>query len=118
MALEVSILGWDSLYTVFRDSEYDYLRDTFRVGDDPLGFLRTYVEQAPQMALHTSTHPPGSVLFLWAVERSIGPGAVTTSWAAIILSAAITLAAYWLGPLSSGGVSIVVNSAWNGHCTP
>lgn len=97
VALEVSILGWDSLYTVFRDSEYDYLRDTFRVGDDPLGFLRTYVEQAPQMALHTSTHPPGSVLLLWAVERSIGPGAVTTTWAAIILSAAITLAAYWLG---------------------
>jgi hypothetical protein len=102
VALEVSILGWDSLYTVFRDSEYDYLRDTFRVGADPLGFLRTYVEQAPQMALHTSTHPPGSVLLLWAVEGAIGPGAVTTSWAAIVLSALIVLAAYWLG-LRIGG---------------
>jgi hypothetical protein len=97
VVLEVSILGSDSLYVVFRDSPYDYLRDTFRVGNDPLGFMRTYVAQAPQMALHTSTHPPGSVLFLWAVEQSLGPGAITTSWAAIILSALIVLAAYWLG---------------------
>jgi hypothetical protein len=107
VALEVTILGWDALYSVFRDSEYDYLRDTFRVGDDPLGFLRTYVDQAPQMALHTSTHPPGSVLFLWAVEQSISPGAVATSWAAIIFSSLIVLAAYWLG-MRLGGPRIAL----------
>jgi hypothetical protein len=97
VALEAAVLGWDSLYAVFRDSPYDYQRDTGLVGGDPLGFLRRYVELAPTMALHNSNHPPGSVLLLWGVEGLFGPGAVATSWAAILLSALAAAAALWLG---------------------
>ena len=97
VALEVSVLGWDSLYTLFRDSPYDYVRDTVRVGNDPLGFLRHYVALIPQLALHGKNHPPGSVLLLWLVERIAGPGPIATSWAAILLSALLPLAAFWLG---------------------
>ena len=97
VALEGSVLGWDALYAVFRDSPYDYLRDTARVGNDPLGFVGHYVALAPQLALHSSTHPPGSVLLLWLVECIAGPGPVATSWAAILLSALLPLAAFWLG---------------------
>jgi hypothetical protein len=97
VALETAILGWDSLYQVFRESPYDYLRDTWRVGGDPVGFLGRYVAETPTMALHTSTHPPGSVLLLWAVEQIAGPGYLATSWAAIVLSALGVAAALWLG---------------------
>jgi hypothetical protein len=97
VALEAAVLGWDALYALFRDSPYEYQRDTYLVGSDPIGFLRRYVELAPTMALHTSTHPPGSVLLLWAVEGLFGPGAVATSWTAILLSALAALAAIWLG---------------------
>ncbi|PDV96923.1 glycosyltransferase family 39 protein [Candidatus Chloroploca asiatica] len=97
VALEVTVLGHDSLYEVFRDSEYDYQQDTWRVTGDPIGFLGRYVEEAPDMALHNSNHPPGSVLLLWGVEQIFGPGAVATSWLAIILSALSAAAALWLG---------------------
>jgi len=107
VALEVAVLGWDSLYAVFRDSPYDYQRDTWRVGGDPLGFLRHYVETAPSMALHNSNHPPGSILLLWAVEGMFGPGAVATSWAAIVLSALAAAAALWLG-WRLGGARVAV----------
>lgn len=97
VALEVSVFGWDALYGTFRDSPYEYLRDTARVAGDPLGFLRHYVDLAPTFALHSSTHPPGSVLLLWLIERVAGSGAVATSWTAILLSALLPLAAFWLG---------------------
>lgn len=97
VALEAAVLGWESIYAVFRDNPYEYLADVPRVGDDPLGFVARYSDIAGELALHTRTHPPGAVLLLWAVERLVGPGPEIASWAAILLSALSALAALWLG---------------------
>ncbi|HMQ30114.1 MAG TPA: hypothetical protein PKD53_05270 [Chloroflexaceae bacterium] len=97
VALKGSVRGWGSLFATFTDNPYEYISDVPRVGDDPLGFLRSYVAIAPGLSLHGSTHPPGNALLLWAVERVFGPGPVPASLVAIALSGALPLAALWLG---------------------
>jgi hypothetical protein len=95
--LKSSVRGWESLFTTFTANPYEYIADVPRVGDDPLGFLRSFVAIKDDLALHSSTHPPGSILLLWAVERLLGPSPVTASWVAIGLSALGALAAFWGG---------------------
>lgn len=46
----------------------EYLADVPSVGNDPLGFLRTFVASAGQHTVATRQHPPGPVLLLWAVR--------------------------------------------------
>jgi hypothetical protein len=96
VVLKGAVRGWDTLYVTFRDSAYEYQHDVPLVSD-PLTLLRQYVALAPTLSLHTSTHPPGSLLLLWGLVQIFGPGAVATSWAAIILSSLGALAAFWLG---------------------
>ena len=43
--------------------------DVAAVGSDPIGFLRTYVEQAAELTVDSRQHPPGGVLLLWALDR-------------------------------------------------
>lgn len=50
-------------------------------------FLRDYVARLPQYSVHTRTHPPGAVLFLYFVSRIFGPGIVAAAWAAVVVTA-------------------------------
>lgn len=95
--LKGTVRGWDTLFATFTDNPFEYIADVPRVGDDPVGFLRGYVASQPELALHSSTHPPGSILLLWAVGRVLGPGPAAASWVAIGLSALAPLAALWVG---------------------
>lgn len=114
--LKASLRGLDSLFGTFSDTTFEYIADVPRVGDDPIGFLRNFVAIKEQLALHSSTHPPGSILLLWAVERTLGAGTVPASWVAITLSALAPLAALWLGwriggprlGLLAGGIAAVM----------
>lgn len=102
VALKISVRGWVSLFTTFTNNPYEYISDVGRVGDAPLAFLRSYVDLAPSMALHSSTHPPGAILLLWVVERTLGAGPLPASFVAIGLSSGLGLAALWLGWLIGG----------------
>jgi len=46
-----------------------YLIDVRDVGDDPLGYLRTFTDRAAEHSDATRGHPPGPVLLLWAAQR-------------------------------------------------
>jgi hypothetical protein len=85
VTLKVSLWGWESLFQNFALQEGSYIRDVPKVGTDPLGFLRDYVAQMPDLVLHNKTHPPGTTLFLWGVERLFGPGPEPATWAVIAL---------------------------------
>ncbi len=95
--LKSSVRGWDSLFLTFHDNPSDYIHDVPLVGSNPLAFLGQYVERSPTLAWHNSNHPPGSVLLLWLVAQTLGPGSVPASWVAITLSGLLPLAALWLG---------------------
>lgn len=102
-ALKAGLRGWESLFQHFGAQEGNYIEDVYRVGADPLGFLRGYVALMPELALHNKTHPPGGVLFLWGVERLLGPGPRPATWAVIALASlgawpTYRLAAAILGP--------------------
>jgi hypothetical protein len=95
--LKASVRGWGSLFATFTRNPYEYISDVPRVGTDPLGFLRAYVSIAPSLSLHGSTHPPGSVLLLWIVAQTLGPGPGPASLVIIGLSSLVPLSALWLG---------------------
>jgi hypothetical protein len=94
---DITVHGVDAPIALFRDSPYEYLRDTPQVAGDPLRFLANFETIAPRLSVHGSTHPPGAILFLWLIEQIFGPGAVATSWITIGLTALIPLVAVWLG---------------------
>jgi hypothetical protein len=48
----------------------EYLADVPAVGDDPVRFVDTFVDRAPDYSAATRTHPPGAVLLLWALGRA------------------------------------------------
>lgn len=91
------VRGWASLFATFTNNPYEYISDVPRVGDDPVAFLGQFVAIKNELALHSSTHPPGSILMLWGVERLLGPGPVPASLVAIGLSALAALAGLWVG---------------------
>jgi hypothetical protein len=84
--LKASIRGWNSLFQTFTWQPEDYIRDVWRVGDDPLHFLQTFVAQMPDLALHNHNHPPGATLLLWAIARLFGSGPVPATWSVIALA--------------------------------
>lgn len=102
VTLKAGVRGWESLFTTYTNNPYEYIADVPKVGGDPAGFLRGFVANKEQLALHSSTHPPGAILMLWGVERLLGPGPVAASWTTIGLSALAVLAALWVG-LRLGG---------------
>ncbi len=97
VAFDIAVHGPDAPIALFRDSPYEYLRDTPQVAGDPIGFMARFETIAPTLSAHGSTHPPGAILFLWLIEQLFGPGPVATSWITIGLSALIPLVAVWLG---------------------
>lgn len=97
VAFDIAVHGIDAPIALFRDSPYEYLRDTPYVAGDPIGFMANFETIAPQLSVHGSTHPPGAILFLWLIEQVFGPGPVATSWITIGLTALIPLVAVWVG---------------------
>lgn len=47
----------------------EYLHDVPAVGDDPAGFVRDFVDDAPSYSVATRTHPPAPVLLLWLLGK-------------------------------------------------
>jgi hypothetical protein len=47
-------------------------------------FLRGYVPDALQYSVHSRTHPPGAVIFLYLVRRAFGGAVATAAWAAVV----------------------------------
>lgn len=47
----------------------DYLGDVGAVGDDPAGYVRDFVDEAPGYGVATRTHPPAPVLLLWLLGK-------------------------------------------------
>lgn len=72
------------------ERRYEYLTAVPLVGDDPLGFVRGYVDALPTYATHVRGHPPGMVLLLWALDQ-VGIGGAQA--AAIFVVAVGALAA-------------------------
>jgi len=63
------------------DTRFDYLPLARRI-EDPVEFIRTFVERVPELPTHPSSHPPGATLTFWAWEHVTpgGPG-----WAAALV---------------------------------
>lgn len=65
------------------EAKLEYFADINRVSD-PVTFVRNYRKLVPTLSLHSTTHPPGPVLYLWAVSRVFGEDIAVAAWAAII----------------------------------
>src|SRR5664279_2580430 len=50
----------------------EYFGDINRVDPSPIAFVRNYTKLAPTLSMHAGTHPPGPVLYLWAMSRLFG----------------------------------------------
>ncbi len=74
----------------------DYIGAVAKV-DSPQAFLSDYPRLMPELPMHCQTHPPGGVLFLWAVARLFGDGPVPAAWATIFASSLMVPAVYLLG---------------------
>ena len=48
----------------------EYLRDVPAVGDDPAGYIRDFVREAPGYSVATRNHPPAPVLLLWLLGKA------------------------------------------------
>lgn len=103
VAFDIVVHGTDAPIALFRDSPYEYLRDTPQVANDPLAFIADFEAIAPTLSVHGSTHPPGAILFLWMIEQVFGTGPVITSWITISLTALMPLVAVWVGWQLGGG---------------
>jgi len=71
---------------------YEKLHDTDYIGaidrvDSARGFLGRYAEIQPTLPMHCRTHPPGGVLFLWAIDRYVWPGEAAAALATILAAA-------------------------------
>lgn len=87
---------------------FDVLRNSDYIGgvaavESPRDFLRDYVQIRQTLPMHCQTHPPGAVLFLWGVERCLGPGPVAASIVTILVAslsipAVVGLAGLAMGP--------------------
>jgi len=65
------------------DTKWDYLA-AVPVVESSGGFVDSFVERVPDLPLHASSHPPGTVLLFWALDELglEGPG-----WAAAVVLA-------------------------------
>ena len=52
----------------------------------PGEFMAEYPRRLAEMPMHAQTHPPGAVLILWLVDRTLGPGPLTAAWFTILFS--------------------------------
>ncbi|MFC4530748.1 hypothetical protein [Sphaerisporangium dianthi] len=70
----------------------EYLAVLPAVGDDPLGWLRTFTERLPGYPTHVRGHPPLAVLLLWALARAGLPGASPASVLVVTVGCSATVA--------------------------
>jgi len=75
---------WRPFKPILPEARTEYFADINRVDPSPVAFVRNYTEIMPTLALHSSTHPPGPILYLWAVSRVFGNDVVAAALAAII----------------------------------
>jgi hypothetical protein len=66
------------------EAKLEYFADIDRVNPNPVAFVRNYRKLVPTLSAHATTHPPGPILYLWAVSRVFGHGIAAAAWAAII----------------------------------
>ena len=87
--------GMWAIWKPFDRAGSEYFGDVHWVGG--VGeFLRTYVERLHLYGVHTQTHPPGAVLFLYFVKCAFGPGVQSAAWAAVIVTATAVIPFYLL----------------------
>jgi hypothetical protein len=69
-AFAVLLAGSDGLHHVADplETRYEYLHDVPRVSSTP-DFLGTFADLAPTYVFHVHAHPPGALLFYWALDR-------------------------------------------------
>ncbi|GAA2353729.1 hypothetical protein [Dactylosporangium salmoneum] len=60
--------GWSGLTKALGSPE-EYLGDVRQVGDAPLTYLRHFTADAVYHSVASRGHPPGPVLFLWALQQ-------------------------------------------------
>jgi 4-amino-4-deoxy-L-arabinose transferase-like glycosyltransferase len=65
-------------------------------------FLHGYVENLYHYSIHTRTHPPGAVLFLYFVRCVMGPGIAAAAWAAVVVTATGIIPFYLLARRLAG----------------
>jgi hypothetical protein len=68
-ALSLALVDGAAGLTRSLQSPDNYLTDVPSVGDEPLAFVRTFTAHAGQHSVAARGHPPGPVLFLWALHR-------------------------------------------------
>lgn len=87
----VTALGWwialasvdgSSGLTAGLDWETDYAPVVGRAGQDPVGFLRGYVDQLPTYGIQLRGHPPGFALLLGLLDRV---GLRGVGWATVVV---------------------------------
>ena len=86
---------------------FDVLRETDYIGgvesvDSPGVFLRDYAELREDLPMHCQTHPPGAILFLWCVDRCLGPGPIAASLVTILFVTLSIPAVVGLARLGAG----------------
>jgi asparagine N-glycosylation enzyme membrane subunit Stt3 len=69
---------------------------------DVKSFLHGYVFNLYHYSIHTRTHPPGAVLFLYFVRRLLGPGITAAAWASVVTTATGIIPFYLLARRLTG----------------
>jgi hypothetical protein len=82
-------------------TEWDYLAAVPLV-DDPVNFVDGFVGRVPHLPLHVRSHPPGTVLLFWGMDR-IGLAGAGWAAAAVLAAAATTVAAVLIALRELGG---------------
>lgn len=86
LAMNVSMAvtrgGFFALAEPFTRTTHEYFGDIGKVSD--VGeFLRNYSQLSPTLSLHSGTHPPGPVLYLWLASQLIATGTLRKLWIAV-----------------------------------
>lgn len=69
-------------------------------------FLRDYPQLAQTMPMHAQVHPPGAILFVWAVCKLLGGGPWAAATGIIVFSSLAVLLVYrWADRLGGPGVA-------------
>jgi methylthioxylose transferase len=62
----------------------------------PRTFAVRFAQLLPQLSLHARTHPPGGVLFLWALSKAMGGSVTAASLIVSLVGALGAIPTYWL----------------------
>ena len=96
--ISVAVAGIDGSITSrlgrpFEKLELEYYGAINRV-QNPGNFIRDYPNRLYELPMHAQTHPPGAVLFLWAVTEILGHTPLRAAWGVILFSSLSIPAVY------------------------